>query len=341
VPRDPFHVALIGYGLAGACFHAPFIATTPSLRLTMIVTRDPERRRQAAREHPQARIVPDADALWRAAGNLDLVVVASPNRTHVPFAHAALDAGLSVVVDKPIAATAEQARELAARSKPDAFVTVFQNRRWDGDFLTLRRLLDEQRLGAPLRFESRFERWRPELPAGWRQSSAPEDAGGLLYDFGSHLIDQALLLFGPVEDVYAELDRRRTGTDVDDDSFVALTHRSGVRTHLFMSAMAADRGPRFRMLGSRAAYVKYGMDVQEDRLRAGELPNRSDWGEEPRESWGRLGSAERFDTVPTEPGAYQRFYEGVASALRRQAPPPVDPQDAAAVLEIIERARGD
>ena len=148
MPRDPFHVALIGYGLAGACFHAPFIATTPGLRLTMIVTRDPERRRQAAREHPQARIVPDADALWRAAGNLDLVVVASPNRTHVPFAHAALDAGLSVVVDKPIAATAEQARELAARSKPDAFVTVFQNRRWDGDFLTLRRLLDEQRLGA-------------------------------------------------------------------------------------------------------------------------------------------------------------------------------------------------
>jgi predicted dehydrogenase len=304
----------------------------------MIVTRDPERQRQAARRHPHAQIVETADAVWRSADSVDLVVVASPNRTHVPYANAALDAGISVVVDKPVAATAEQARALAARSRPDAFVTVFQNRRWDGDFLTLRRILDAQRLGVPLRFESRFERWRPELSAGWRQSSEPEDAGGLLYDLGSHLIDQALLLFGPVSHVYAELDRRRTGADVDDDSFVALTHRSGVRSHLFMSAVAADRGPRFRVLGTRAAYVKYGMDVQEDRLKAGESPDRADWGEEAPECWGRLGADDRFEVVPTDRGAYQKFYEGIVSALRREAPPPVDPLDAAAVLDVIEQA---
>jgi predicted dehydrogenase len=337
--RDTFNVALIGYGLAGACFHAPFIATTDGLRLTTIVTRDPDRRSQASERHPSARLVGDVDDIWRDAGNLHLVVIASPNRTHVPYAEAALDAGLSVVVDKPVASTAAKARSLVARTQPGSFLTVFQNRRWDGDFITLRRVLSEERLGRPLRFESRFERWRPELLPTWRQSPDTDDAGGLLYDLGSHLIDQAMLLFGPVSHVYAELDLRRPGAEVDDDSFVALTHANGVRSHLFMSVVAAQRGPRFRVLGSRAAFVKYGMDVQEDRLKEGQWPDRPDWGEEPAEDWGQIGAADRFERVPTARGAYQDFYAGVVKALRGEAPPPVDPADAAAVLDVIERAR--
>jgi predicted dehydrogenase len=336
----PSRVALIGYGLAGASFHAPFIATTPGLRLTTIVTKDPQRRQQAARDYPGAALVDTAETLWARSRDLDLVVVASPNRTHVPFACAAVDAGLAVVVDKPLAASAAEARALIAHARSRGMLlTVFQNRRWDGDFLTLRRLLNDGSVGQPFRFESRFERWRPELKPGWRHLPSSEDAGGLLYDFGSHLIDQALQLFGPVVHVHAELDRRHAETRVDDDSFLAVTHASGVRSHLFMSSMAANAGPRFRLLGSKGAYVKLGMDPQEDALRAGRRPDEPGWGEEPVEQWGRIGAGEDTRAVPTEPGAYQMFYRGVSAALRGEGPMPVDPEDAAAALDVVEQAQ--
>jgi predicted dehydrogenase len=331
---------LIGYGLAGASFHAPFIATTRGLELHAVVTSDPERQRQVARDYPDARIVNSADQLWHDAQGLDLVVVASANRSHVPLARAALAAGAAVVVDKPLAATAIEARQLIADARAAGrMLTVFQNRRWDGDFLTLRRLLLQGQLGEPLRFESRFERWRPGPNPGWRQRPDPTEAGGLLYDLGSHLIDQALQLFGDVAEVYAELDRRHPAAAVDDDTFVALRHASGVRSHLFMSVMAAQAGPRIRMLGSQAAYVKFGLDVQEAALRAGQRPGGSRWGEEPADRWGQLGAGESRRAVPTMPGAYQRFYAGVLSALRGEAAVPVDPADAARVLDIIGAAQ--
>jgi predicted dehydrogenase len=218
-------------------------------------------------------------------------------------------------------------------------LTVFQNRRWDGDFLTVRRLLEEGALGDVARFESRFERWRPELSGGWRESGEPQDAGGLLNDLGSHLVDQALFLFGPAAQVYAELDTRRAGAQTDDDSFVALLHQSGVRSHLWMSAVAAQLGPRFRVLGSRAAYVKFGIDVQEELLHAGRRPDDPLWGREPEDRWGSLGAGDEFRRIPTVPGAYQRFYEGVVLALREDAPPPVDPDGVVAGLEVLDAAR--
>ena len=339
--RDaPLRVGLIGYGLAGAYFHAPLIATTPGLQLAAVVTSDPERRRQAERDHPGVVVVTPAERLWTDALALDLVVVASPNRTHVPLAMGALEAGLHVVVDKPLAPTAAEGRRVVDEAhRRERMLTVFQNRRWDGDFLTLRRLLRDGALGEPLRFESRFERWRPSPKPGWRERGAPEEAGGILYDLGSHLVDQALTLFGAATHVYAELDRRRPGVEVDDDAFVALTHASGVRSHLHMSAVAAQPGPRMRMLGSRAAYTKFGLDVQEDALRRGERPARAGWGEEPAERWGALGAGDDLRPVRTEPGAYQAFYAGVAAALRDGAPAPVNPDDAVAGLAIIEAAR--
>jgi predicted dehydrogenase len=333
------NVALIGYGLAGAAFHAPLIATTPGLRLSAIVTGDRTRQAQARREHPGARIVEDVARLWEAA-DLDLVVVASPNRTHVPLARQALDAGRPVVVDKPLAATAREARELVAFARARGLLlTVFQNRRWDGDFLTVTRLLAGERLGQPLRFESRFERWRPEPRPVWRERGAQEEAGGLLYDLGSHLVDQALQLFGPARSVYAELDRRRPGVEVDDDTFVAISHESSVRSHLWMSVLAAEAGPRMRLLGSRAAFTKFGLDVQEHALRSGQRPDRPGWGEEPRDRWGRLGVGDDVQPVPTEPGAYQQFYADLVTALRGDGPAPVDPEDAVKVLEVIEAAQ--
>ena len=337
---SPLRVALVGYGLAGSAFHAPFIALTPRLRLAAIVTRDEERRARALRDHTGVALFDSADEIWARAGEFDLVVVAAPNRAHVPVGLAALAAGLPVVVDKPLAPSAAEGRLLVeAAGASGLMLTVFQNRRWDGDFLTVRRLVAEEALGRVLRFESRFERWRPEVAGGWRDRPDPEEAGGLLFDLGSHLADQAVQLFGPVQSVYAELEIRRPGAEVDDDDFVALEHANGVRSHLWMSAVAAQEAPRFRVLGDRAAYVKHGLDVQEEALREGRSPSEPGWGEEPREGWGRLGDGDDVQEVPTEPGNYGAFYEAVAASLRDGAPPPVDPVEAVEILEILEAAR--
>ncbi|MBG0818241.1 Gfo/Idh/MocA family oxidoreductase [Planomonospora sp. ID82291] len=329
-------VGLIGYGVAGAFFHAPLIAATPGLRLSAVVTGNPERAAAASSRYG-VRVVPEAAELWDST---DLVVVASPNRTHVPLTEAALKAGLPVVVDKPLSATARQARGLIDLARERGrMLTVFQNRRWDGDFLTIERLAAAGELGAVHRLESRFERWRPVPKGGWRELGGAEEVGGLLYDLGSHLVDQALRLLGPVTSVYAETDVRRSGVASDDDAFVALTHANGARSHLWASAVAPRPGPRFRVLGSRAGYVKHGLDVQEDRLRAGLTPDSPGFGDDPEERWGVLGAGEDGRRIRTEPGDYLAFYRSVASALREGAPPPVDPEEVVAALTVLEAAR--
>ncbi|MES9519906.1 Gfo/Idh/MocA family protein [Streptomyces capoamus] len=342
----PLRVGLIGYGLAGSVFHAPLIAATEGLALDTVVTSSPERQQQARAEFPDVRLAAGAQELFDRADDLDLVVVASPNKTHVPLATAALEAGLPVVVDKPVAGTAAEARELAALAEQRGLLlSVFQNRRWDNDFLTLSRLLADGELGDPWRFESRFERWRPRPKGGWRESGDPAEIGGLLYDLGSHVVDQALVLFGPVTEVYAETDIRRPGAETDDDTFLALTHASGVRSHLHVSATTAQLGPRFRVLGSRAGYVKYGLDPQEAALREGGRPGAvEDWGAEDQSLWGRIGSGESplsggGTPVPTLPGDYPAYYAAVAAALRGAGPNPVTALEAAAALDVLEAAR--
>ena len=337
---SPLRVALIGFGAAGTYFHAPFIACTPALRLAAIVTRDPGRAAQARAEYPGAETLQTADDVWAKRDAFDLVVVAAPNRAHVSLATAAIEAGLPVVVDKPLAVTSREARAVVALARARRVpLTVFQNRRFDGDFRTLQSLIDKGTLGDPLRFESRFERWRLAPKPGWRQSSDPEDGGGLLMDLGSHLIDQAIHLFGKPVAVYAELDRRRPGAEVDDDTFVALTHANGVRSHLWMNVVASQLGPRFRMLGSQASFVKFGLDLQEDLLRDGQRPVNQQWGDEPADRWGTVGAGDDTRSVTTLNGHYGRFYAGVAAALRDGVPMPVDPDDACVVLDVIEAAR--
>lgn len=329
-------VALIGYGLAGAVFHAPLIAAEPGLRLAGIVTSDEARRAQARADHPEAELLGSADEVWAACERFDLVVVAAPNRAHVPLAQGAIAAGLPVVVDKPLAATADEARAVVAQAHAAGVpLTVFQNRRWDGDLLTVQRLLASGELGAVHRFESRFERWRPQPKPGWRELADPAEGGGVLLDLGSHLVDQALLLFGPATHVYGELDVRRVAAQVEDDAFVAITHASGVRSHLWMSAVSPHLAPRMRVLGERAAYVKEGLDGQEDALRAGGSPTDSDWGAEPP---GLLVAGDDTRPVETERGAYPRFYAHVAAALRGEGPMPVDPMDAVRALAVLDAA---
>jgi scyllo-inositol 2-dehydrogenase (NADP+) len=338
---EEIRVALIGFGLGGAVFHAPLIVGTPGMRLVSIVTGDAERQARARERYPEARILSGAGDLWAASGAHDLVVISTHNSSHVPLALSAIEAELAVVVDKPLAASSADAERLVeAARRRGALLTVFQNRRWDGDFLTLRHLLAEGAIGRPLRFESRFERWRPERDRdAWRERGAPEEAGGLLFDLGSHLIDQAVLLFGPPTHVYAELERRRPGAEVDDDAFVALAHPGGVRSHLWMSAVAGILGLRMRLLGDHGAFEKDGLDVQEDALAAGGQLGSPDWGREPSERWGTLATDEGARTVETAPGDYGAFYAGVADALHTQAPPPVDAVDAVVGLRIIEAAQ--
>jgi predicted dehydrogenase len=332
--------AVIGYGISGETFHAPLISAVPGIEVAAIVTRNEARRGRAAQRYPDATLFEDAAEIWEDADRFDVAVIAAPNRAHVPLTGAALEAGLAVVVDKPLAGSAREARELVeSAGRRDLMLVPFQNRRWDGDLLTVRNLIEGAQLGEIRRMESRFERWRPELSDAWRERADPEEAGGLLYDLGSHLVDQALHLFGPARHVYAELDARRPGAEVDDDAFVALAHESGVRSHLWMSVVAAQPGPRFRVLGERAAYVKYGLDPQEQALREGRLPNEPGWGREEPDRWGMLGVDGETRAVETEPGAYQRFYEGVVAAIRGGAPPPVEPMEAVDALAVLDAAR--
>jgi predicted dehydrogenase len=339
--NEALRVGLVGYGLGGSTFHAPLVAATPGLELAAIATGDPARVEKASARFPSAQVVPRPDGLWAMRPPLDLVVVSTPHATHVPIARAALAAGCHIVVDKPFATTATEARELAAAAASTGRLAIpFQNRRWDADFLTLQRLLAEGALGDVHRFESRYERWRPGSPKPrWLAPGAAERGEGLLLDLMVHLVDQALMLFGPAHRVYAEFDRRHPQVVVDDDVFLALAHRNGVRSHLLTSATVGIAGPRFRVLGSRAAFVKYGMDPQEDALVAGAAAGGPGWGEEPEATWGRLGSGDSGRPVRSEPGAYPHFYAGVVAAITTGAPPPVTAAEAIATLDVLEAAR--
>lgn len=343
--QPDLRVGVVGYGLAGTVFHAPLVASTPGMRVAAISVGDAGRASQARRDFPQVSIYPTAQELLRAAETLDLVVVAAPNDAHASLGIAALEAGLPVVIDKPFAATSAEARRVMdAAQRTGKLLSIFQNRRWDNDFLTVRRLLAEGTLGRIARFESRFERFRPEPKAGaWRESDAPALAGGLLFDLGAHLIDQALQLFGLPETIYAEQAQRRAGAKVDDDSFVALQFAGGEVAHLWMSVIPRVFGPRMRVVGALGVYEKRGLDPQEAQLAAGLRPGDAGYGIEPRELWGAL--ATEVDGLTVEgaveslPGRYQDYYAGIRDALREGKPTPVDPADSLNVIRVIEAAR--
>lgn len=340
-PRTrPLEVGLVGFGLGGGSFHAPLIASTPGLHLAAVVTRNAERRAVVKRQYPDARVLSAATELWTMQPALDVVVVSTPNATHVPLARAALESGAHVVVDKPFAPSAREAAELGALADRVSRLAIpYQNRRWDGDFLTVQRLVRENKLGTVMRFESRFERWRTSPKPAWVLPDAADRAEGVVYDLGSHLIDQALVLWGPVASVYAELARRNPQVQVADEAFVSLQHAGGVRSHLHMSSAAALSTARMCVWGTAAAYVKHGLDVQEAALRAGVRPNAgTPWGVEERDQWGWLGIGDERHHQPTEHGAYPAFYAGVELAIREGAPPPVRVAEAIASLTVIEAA---
>ena len=331
-------VAIIGYGLSGRYFHAPLIAATPGLSVAAVVTSDEGRRQEAEADNPGVRVFAGLEEAFDDGP--DLVVVAAPNTAHVELAGAAIDRGVAIVVDKPLAGTVAEAQELVDRARlADVPITVFHNRRWDTDQLTLRRLLGEGALGHINRYESRFERWRPApSPDRWREALSSEQGGGVLLDLGTHLVDQAVSLFGRPSHVYAEVAARR-GTPGDDDAFVALRHPGGTISHLWASAVAAVPAARLRVQGSEAGFVVADLDPQEDALREGRLPSDADWGMPPESAYPRLVRGDRGEPVTPEPGDWRHFYVLLRDALAGEGPLPVEPEEAVEVLRILEAAR--
>ena len=329
-------VGIVGYGLAGRFFHAPFIAAVDGLHVAAIATSRADRQAEVKREHPGAAVVESFDDLLERS-DVDIVVVASPNRTHVPLGVHALKSGRHVVVDKPIATDiADATRLVEVAAQTGKVLSVYHNRRFDGDFLTVRSLVAEGTLGPIDSMESRFEIGVP-LAEAWREDA--DEAGGPHRDLGAHLVDQALLLFGDPVRVFAQLDRRRPGTEVDDSAFVALEHRGGERSRIWTSLISPWGRPRFRLRGLLGEFVKEERDPQEARAMAGGLPSDPGFGVDEPEQWGRLYLiGEEPRTVPTVDGDYRRFYELFRDAVRTGSPPPVDPRDAIRGLRVLEAA---
>lgn len=335
----PIRTGIIGFGLSGRVFHAPFVATNPAFRLDIIATSSPERAAEARAQHPGADIVATPTDLLGRAADLDLVVLASPAHTHLEQGLAALDAGAAIVIDKPFVPTVLDAKKLIEKAQEmGKLLAVFQNRRWDGDFLTVKRLLAQGRLGEVHRFVSTFERWGGPHRARWQDTTTVDQGAGITYDLGSHLIDQALQLFGPATVEHAELLTVREGSVSDDDAFISLLHASGVHSHLTMSRAAGQSGPRMRVLGAVSAYSVYGLDNQEPFLKEQRWPGSDGYGVTPEAEWGTIGVGDSLTPVPTEAGDYPAFYAGVAASILEGAPSPVDPKDALEVVRIIERA---
>jgi len=331
--HPPIGVAVVGYGLAGQTFHAPLIQATLGLRLAAVVSSRPD---AVHADLPDVEVLPDLDAAL-ARDDIRLIVVATPDALHAEQSIAALKAGKSVVVDKPFAATLADAEAVAAvaAASPGVF-SVFQNRRWDADFLTLRRLIDQGELGEIAVLESHYDRFRPTVTDRWKD----ERDGGVWADLGPHLIDQAVQLFGAPLGVYADLQAQRVGATAIDYAHVLLRY-DRLRVILNAGHLAAESSLRYVVHGTGGSFVKHGLDAQEGQSKAGLRPGDADWGLDP--SPGILTQqidGETRRTTPTpERGDYPAFYAAMRDAILGERPPPVTADQALTVMRIIDAGR--
>jgi predicted dehydrogenase len=330
----PLNVALIGYGFASKTFHAPLLVNVPGLHLSHIVSSDSGKVRQDYKDIAVLAKPEDAFAL----PEIDVIVIATPNATHFDLAQRGLSAGKHVVVDKPFTNTVAEAAELSrlARTKRRV-LSVFQSRRWDGDFLTLRKLLADDALGKVSLFESHYDRYRPEPRQRWREQAVP--GGGIWFDLGPHLVDQALQLFGPPESIYADLEiQRPLGQAVD--YFHVVLRYGKVRAILHGALIVAAETPRFTVHGASGSFTKFGLDTQEDSLKRGDIPGSPGWGDDPKMGTLITKKGEGLETrqVPNIPGNYLGYYEGLRDAIVSGAPPPVTAEDGLEVINVIETA---
>jgi scyllo-inositol 2-dehydrogenase (NADP+) len=322
--------------MAGQVFHAPLIHANPNLRLTHILER---RGDEARKKYPQAKIVRDLDSLLGET-SVDLVVVATPNTSHLEIAAQSLKAGKHVVVDKPFTLTSGDADQLIELSqKVGRALSVFQNRRWDAEFLTVRQILDKQLLGRLVEFHSRFDRFRPRVrPNAWREQSGP--GSGVLFDLGSHLIDQAVVLFGQPTGIYADLRMQRDGAVAVDNFEVQLGYPN-LKVTLHAGSLACEPSPRFLLYGTECSYRTFGLDPQEEALKQGRIPGGPGWGEEPESVWGTVTrcngniTREKYRTLA---GDYPGYYTNVARAITGQEELAVKPEQSRNIIRLIELA---
>jgi len=328
------NVGLIGYGLAGSVFHAPLVRSVPGLRLTKVVT---SRREQVSKDLPGVAVASAVEDLLSDPA-IDLLVIASPSANHCEHARTALLAGKHVVVDKPLAVTSREASELielaATRSR---VLSVFQNRRWDNDFLTVQHTIKQGWLGEVFHYEVHFDRFRPQIKAGWREVPGP--GAGILYDLGAHLIDQSLQLFGMPRAVTADIIAQRYGAKVDDYFHLVLDYFP-LRVILHAATLVPHSGPRFTVHGDGGSFLKYGIDGQEEALKHGQRPGDPHWGADSPVYYGELTAVEGPPRkVETLRGGYERYYQALAACLQMGGPPPVDPRDSRDGLIVIEAAQ--
>jgi scyllo-inositol 2-dehydrogenase (NADP+) len=333
-------VGLVGFGLAGRAFHAPVIRAVPGLHLGAILQRSGT---EAAEKYPDVRIVRSMNEML-AIREIRLVVIATPNDTHYPFAKQCLEAGRDVLVDKPFATTFEEAQSLVEiAEKTGRLLTVYQNRRYDGDFQAIRQLVEAGTLGHIVRFETTYDRFRPQLkPGAWRETTQP--GSGILFDIAPHLIDHALVLFGLPEAVTADVRSERDHALADDAFDITLHYEKGMRAVLRSSILAAAPRPRFVLLGTQASFLKQSFDPQEGNLRRGFIPEGQPWGYEPEENWGVLTipAGESFEQrrIPSADCDYRDYYANLRDAMLGRAKLAVTPVYALHVMRILEMARG-
>jgi predicted dehydrogenase len=329
--EKPLKVALLGYGFAGKTFHAPLLSHVPGLQLSHVVSSESQK---VKRDH-DAIVLAKADDAF-ALPEIDLIVIATPNSTHFDLARKGISAGKHVVVDKPFTVTSEEAAELISLAKKHQRVlSVFQSRRWDADFLTLSQILREGSLGEVIQFESRYDRYRPEPRQRWREQAVP--GAGVWFDLGSHLIDQALQLFGPPDGIYADLELQRRGAQAVDYFHVVLRYGRS-RAILTAGCLVVSETPRFAVHGTAGGFTKFGMDTQEESLKRGDAPGCAGWGRDPR--LGTLVTAKdggvETRQVPNIPGNYLAYYEAIRDAITLSTPNPVPPEQGLAVIKVLE-----
>lgn len=324
--------ALVGFGSVGEKMHAPLISVCEDLELVAVVERSSEKSKE---KYPHVEIFRSFDELLES-DIAELIVIVTPNEYHYPQAKKALEAGKHVVVDKPVTVHSSEAIELKRIADEMGLVlSVFQNRRWDGDIRTIQKILAEGVLGRIVHFESHFDRFRPHLADNWREKEVP--GNGITYDLGTHLIDQAVMLFGKPKWVYAEILKQRSGAIADDFFDITLMYE-GTKVRLTASVLVNAPLPKFLLLGEKGSYIKFGLDVQEKAFKAGENPEGVNWGIETSEAWGQMYLENSSGSYPTERGDYRLFYQNIADTINGKSSLKVKMEDAILVLQIIEAA---
>lgn len=332
------HTAFAGYGSGGKVYNAPILSSVPGFKVLKILTSNPNNIKAAEKDFPEAEMVGEYSAILKDP-NIDLVILVLPNHLHYSFAKQALEAGKHLLLEKPFTPHVKEANELMELAYQKKLVlSVNHNRRFDSDFKTVEKLVTNGSLGRVVEYEAHFDRFRNQVKSGWKEKK--ENPGsGILYDLGSHLIDQALTLFGFPEEVFADIRIQREGAEVP-DNFELLLFYPNLKVTLKAGMLVKEKIPTFSIFGTKGSYVKYGADVQEESLKKGEKPaDNPAWGMEPSEIWGTLNTIEEERKVESERGDYRAVYQSIYEAITRGTEPAVLPQQARDVIRIIEAAQ--